>query len=194
MKSRKIPATINTDPIAFANVTFSRKKMIPVNVEKRGVVEDIGTARASEVFMKLYDRKNYPKPSAIMPPLINAATDFLCVLKKLSFLSIMRDKISKAEATETILMVLTANAWSRVFVSGRVTATSIIVMLTDHIKAVARAKITPLTKTFFCISAAFASLLLKSQIPETIMAAPRIVDQVTCSPIRNIAHKRLNNG
>jgi len=53
VKIRKIPTTIIIDPTAFFAVTFSCKKTIPDSVEKRGVVEDIGTARDSEVFVKL---------------------------------------------------------------------------------------------------------------------------------------------
>jgi hypothetical protein len=53
MKIRKIPTTIKIDPKTFFGVTRSCKKIIADSVEKRGVVEDIGTARDSKVFMKL---------------------------------------------------------------------------------------------------------------------------------------------
>ena len=53
MKIRKIPITIRIDPKILFAVTLSCRKIIADSVEKNGVVEDKGTARDSEVFMKL---------------------------------------------------------------------------------------------------------------------------------------------
>lgn len=44
MKTRKIPITIRMEPAATLAVTYSWRKAMLANVEKSGVVEDIGTA------------------------------------------------------------------------------------------------------------------------------------------------------
>jgi hypothetical protein len=49
----KIPITIMTDPRAFSKDIFSWNSNTAVSVEKRGVTEDIGTARNSSVRVRL---------------------------------------------------------------------------------------------------------------------------------------------
>jgi hypothetical protein len=48
-----MPTTTIAEPMTLFDVTFSRSRTMAAKVEKRGVVEDIGTARDSKVPMKL---------------------------------------------------------------------------------------------------------------------------------------------
>jgi hypothetical protein len=57
-KTKKIPTTIIITPRAVRAVTFSRNRKTLASVEKRGVVEDIGTARDCGISTKLYASKN----------------------------------------------------------------------------------------------------------------------------------------
>jgi hypothetical protein len=52
-KTRKIPITTITEPKTFLAVTLSRSKTTAANVEKSGVVEEIGTAWGSGILVKL---------------------------------------------------------------------------------------------------------------------------------------------
>jgi len=87
-----------------------------------------------------------------MPPETRVNTVLLCIFRKLYFLSLIGAVASRNTATADTLRVLTAKAWSRLPVSGRLTAISIIVMLTAQTMAVAKAEATPVTKNFFCSS------------------------------------------
>jgi hypothetical protein len=49
---------------------------MPNSVEKRGVVEEIGTARDPRVTTKLYVKKNHPNPRAMIPPRISVISVF----------------------------------------------------------------------------------------------------------------------
>jgi len=167
--------------------------MIPDNVEKRGVVEDIGTARDSKVFIKLNVRKNHPNPNATIPPAISKVNVFLRTFKKPRSLSIMGAEANNETAIAVTRTVLMAKARSKSGVSF--TAMLIIDMLTDHNIAVAKAATTPITTVFFCVSATHPpSFRLTSHIPKTIVTAPRTTCKVTGSPTRKTTHKRLNSG
>ena len=49
----KIPTTTIIEPMTFLKLTFSCSTRIAASVEKRGVADDIGTARDAGVSMKL---------------------------------------------------------------------------------------------------------------------------------------------
>lgn len=67
-------------------------------------------------------------------------------------------------------------------------------MLTAHIITVAKAETTPLTKTFFCGSLVLFSFWLRSHTPKTIATVLRTTNDVTASPCKKTANKRLNSG
>ena len=53
MKIRQIPATMVTAPKTALAVIFSLKSMKPAMAAKSGDVDEIGTARVSDVIVKL---------------------------------------------------------------------------------------------------------------------------------------------
>lgn len=108
----KMPSTIIMEPAAFLVLTFSCRSRTLARVEKRGVTEEMGTARDCRVSMKLYVSRNHPRPKAMIPPATRVATTFLGIFRKSFFLSMRGAETAKTRAIVRILTVFMAKASS----------------------------------------------------------------------------------
>ncbi len=175
IKIRNIPRTIAAAPKTLLEVSFSWKIAKPAIAEKRGVVDEIGTACDSRMFTKLIFIRNQPSPFATSPPTQRAITELRLILSKPRSLFKTGKRASMRTAIALTLRVMRAKSASEPFTPGRVTATSINVMLTDHTTAVARLRIIPLRHNLLSVLPllVFSFPRLRSRIPRSIDRAPR---------------------